>query len=357
MIGKRLKLARAGAGLSLRDLEKRMDNLVSAQAIGKYERDEMMPGSMALMTLAKVLDVSETYLLGQGDIQLEEVEFRKNQITSKKEESQVEAIVLDRVERYLEIEKIIGLSSVEWESPRGTPFPVNEISEAENAALILRNLWGLGMEGIPNFAELLEERAIKVLSLALPESVDGLTCCVVRKERKKIPAIVINQASTGERQRFTLAHELGHMVLKVKPGLDAEKASHRFASSFLMPADELLSEIGNHRRSISLGELIRLKPLFGVSAQAIAYRCKDLGIINSASFHRLFETFKELGYRDPPYAEPAPVEKENPQRFERLCFRALTEGAISESKAAELLGLTVRKLNEAMDRPPKQKIA
>ena len=44
MIGKRLKVARAAAGLSLRRLEARIGNLVTAQAIGKYERNESVPG-------------------------------------------------------------------------------------------------------------------------------------------------------------------------------------------------------------------------------------------------------------------------------------------------------------------------
>ena len=43
---------------------------------------------------------------------------------------------------------------------------------------------------------------------------------------------------------------------------------------------------------------------------------------------------------------------ERPMRFERLCFRALAEGAISEAKAAELLGHSVRELNRRMDEPP-----
>jgi len=73
MIGKRLKLARIGIGLSLRELETRIGNLVSAQAIGKYERDEMMPSSKTLIALAKALGVSESYLIGQGDIQLDGV--------------------------------------------------------------------------------------------------------------------------------------------------------------------------------------------------------------------------------------------------------------------------------------------
>ena len=39
-------------------------------------------------------------------------------------------------------------------------------------------------------------------------------------------------------------------------------------------------------------------------------------------------------------------------RFERLCFRALAEGAIPASKAAELLGITVHDLNRQMEQPP-----
>ena len=58
MIGKRLKLARSAAGLSLRGLERRIENRVTAQAIGKYERDESMPSSGVLIALATALEVS-----------------------------------------------------------------------------------------------------------------------------------------------------------------------------------------------------------------------------------------------------------------------------------------------------------
>ena len=59
MIGARLKLARAAAGLSLRELESGLQGLVTAQAIGKYERDEMMPSSSVLIALARALKVTE----------------------------------------------------------------------------------------------------------------------------------------------------------------------------------------------------------------------------------------------------------------------------------------------------------
>lgn len=49
------------------------------------------------------------------------------------------------------------------------------------------------------------------------------------------------------------------------------------------------------------------------------------------------------------------MEGEGPKRFERLAFRALAEGAISDYKAAELLGVSVRELNQRMEEPPKHR--
>ncbi len=77
MIGHRLKIARAAAGLSLRGLADAMAGLVTAQAIGKYERDEDMPGSRVLIALAEALGVTEDYLLSEDEIALEGVDFRK----------------------------------------------------------------------------------------------------------------------------------------------------------------------------------------------------------------------------------------------------------------------------------------
>lgn len=89
MIGRRLKLSRVSAGLSLRELSDKIGNLVSAQAIGKYERNEMMPGSKVLIALAQALGVSVNYLVSEGLIDLDGVEFRKNAITSEKEEARL----------------------------------------------------------------------------------------------------------------------------------------------------------------------------------------------------------------------------------------------------------------------------
>jgi Zn-dependent peptidase ImmA (M78 family)/DNA-binding XRE family transcriptional regulator len=352
MIGQRLRIARTAAGLSLRELESKLEGRVTPQALSKYERDEMMPSSPVLMSLARVLDVSEEYLLGEEDLALDGVEFRKKADMSAREEAQVEARVVQLLERYITVEEILNLP-IEWDEPRGAPYPVMQnVGEAERAAGILREHWGLGLDPIPDFVELLEGRGIKVLSIEA-EKVDGLTARVRRKKGTSLPVIVINQRDWSERKRFNLAHELGHLVLDVDTSIDCEKAAHRFAGAFLMPAESMWSEVGKHRTHISLLELLRLKEIFGASCQAITYRCKDLGIFAQPLYDELFLLFKEKGWRTKPYEEAGALspEKECPKRLERLCYRALAEGAISEAKAAELLGISSRELNRRLDEP------
>ena len=128
MIGRRLKIARTAAGLSLRGLETAIGNHVTAQAIGKYERSESMPGSGVLIALADALGVSVDYLVGDQEMVLEAVDFRKKTITSKREVAQVEAQVLRMLEGYLMVEELLRLPSVEWDKPRDAPFPSSATS-------------------------------------------------------------------------------------------------------------------------------------------------------------------------------------------------------------------------------------
>ena len=321
MLGQRLKLARSASGLSLRGLEERIGNRVTAQAIGKYERDESVPSSGVLIALADALSVPVDYLVGDQEMALEGVEFRKSSpspvratqsLTSKREKMQVEAKVLHLLERYLMVEEFLGLPSLDWDKPREAPYPViNDPSEADRAAHSLRLYWGLGLDPIQNLVELMEERGIKVLSCALG-NIDGLMARVRRVGKSTVPVLVVNIDHWGERQRLTMAHELGHMVLEVAPKVDDETAAFRFAGAFLMPAEVLWAAIGKHRTSIGWSELFALKKLFGVSVQALTYRCKDLGIFGPTLFQRLFNEFSRLGWRRPPYQEPYAMKGEIP---------------------------------------------
>jgi Zn-dependent peptidase ImmA (M78 family)/DNA-binding XRE family transcriptional regulator len=350
MIGRRLKGARSASGYSLRALSDVIDNKVSAQAIGKYERNEDMPRSGVLLALARALNISVDFLMSDDELELEGVEFRKSASSSVKEIASIEAKTLNRVEKYLAVESLLNLSSQEWDAPHEAPYWASEPRDAEDAARNLRASWQLGHDPIPMLSELLEERGIKVMSLDV-DRVDGLAAKVRRRDKHSARVIMIKRHTWAERKRFSLAHELGHMVLKVGEGYDPERAANRFAGAFLIPAEVLRQEIGARRTDISIGELIGLKRRFGVSIQAITYRCKDLEIITQATFGRLFKIYSDRGWRSEPFEEPhsMPWDREEPMRFQRLCFRALSEGLIGLSRAAELLEIRVKELEERLD--------
>jgi Zn-dependent peptidase ImmA (M78 family)/transcriptional regulator with XRE-family HTH domain len=350
MIGRRLKSARTAAGLSLRALAEAMDHKVSAQAIGKYERNEDMPRSSVLSALARALDVEIDYLLGDGDLHLEGVEFRKSASTSRKEVARIEAKTLVFVEHYLLVEEMLLLPSSQWQPPRSDAFAVSSVDQADAAADALRDVWDLGTDPVPKLAELLEEHGIKIVSVDSPR-VDGLAAKVKREGHPSVPVIMIAKGAWAERKRFSLAHELAHQILDVADGVDVEKVANRFAGAFLVPGEVLRQEIGHRRTEISLGELRMLKRRYGVSLQALTYRCKDLGIINRTLYRELFDLYDRNGWRAEPFEEPDALNpvREEPMRFRRLCFRALSEGLIGESRAAELLGMTVRELEKELD--------
>ena len=345
MFSERLKLARKRSGLSLRELSSNMGGMVSAQAIGKYERGEMMPSSSVAIALANAIDVTTTYLLSPTVVSLESVEFRKLASTKVRERAMVEAAVLDHVDRYLQVEELLDIASNVWEVPDGAPYPAETVEDGELIAARVREAWNLGGGPIPSMTALLEERGIKVLKLDFPRAVDGLTCLVHRTDDTAVPVVVCSTGKSIERQRFTLAHELGHLVMDIPAGMPEEKICDRFVSALLVPEDELVREVGRRRLDFGFGELVEIKKIFGVSAAALVIRMRDLGIIGEATVTRIF---RGIG-RSWRTQEPCPLtQPESPKRFRRLCLRALAEDVISESKAAELLGMRVSEIERVM---------
>jgi len=350
MIGARLKLARKAAGFSLRKLADRVS--VSAQAIGKYERDQSMPGSGVLVELAEYLGVSIDYLLGDPAVVIADLSFRKKASTSKKTEAQVRAKVHTHVERYLFVEELLDLSTAKWLPPVGPAYSVQVLEGADEAADQLRIDWQLGVDPIQNVVELLEEHGIKVILLDLDERVSGVTASVLRPGHDPVPAILVNESMTVERQRFTLAHELGHLLLRVQEALDEEKVANRFAGTFLLPALGLLAELGEKRERISMGELSSLKALYKVSLLALVHRVGAVGIVPRRETNRWYMIASKNGWRSAPYPEPDPLPagaQERPERFRRLVLRALDVGALGRAKAAELLETTVLGLERLLE--------
>lgn len=161
-----------------------------------------------------------------------------------------------------------------------------------------------------------------------------------------IRIIVVGSNWPGDRQRFTLAHELGHLMLagRLASDLDDELACNRFAGAFLIPRHAVLQEIGRRRSTVEPKELALLKEGFGISMAGILYRARDLGIVTPAWRDGQARLFRTRGWNITEPGKPYPAEKAHV--FEQLVFHALAEEYIGEAKAAELMKISLTTLKK-----------
>lgn len=337
MIGERLLRARAAAGLSMKALGDLVG--VSANMIKKYEHNQNMPSSGVMIKLAKVLSVRSEYFFRPVKVELAGVEFRKRANTPASVLKKLEADVLDQAERWQELANLWPTFPVpKFSVPQNLPGKITSLDEIETFANQVRSAWDLGGKPVLDLIDVLESQGILVIITQVDESAkfDGLQATVADQ-----PVIVLSANWPGDRQRFTLAHELGHLLLhgRLSAELNEEKACNRFAGSFLLPANAIRQQLGITRHTIEFRELFFLKHEFGLSMRACLYRACDLGIITE-SIHKLLSM--QFSYRGWRKCEPGRVyPQEETLLFQQLIYRGLGENILSESKAAELLGISL----------------
>ena len=131
---------------------------------------------------------------------------------------------------------------------------------------------------IANFCSLLEEKQIYVLIVNIEKRFDGYSATIGRDGKYLSGAIIVNEGTSGERQRFSLAHELAHIIQNLPENVireNRESFAHRFAGAFLAPKDTFIKRVGKVRKWISTEELLILKEEFGMSIQALIRRMLD----------------------------------------------------------------------------------
>lgn len=144
-----------------------------------------------------------------------------------------------------------------------------------------------------------EKVAEKLNATVLYDDLEDEVSGFLLKE-KGVATIAVNQHHYTNRQRFTLAHECGHLVLHADQGdrlwVDkayffrdansstgdqlAEIQANRFAAALLMP-EELIRSALEDAAIISDIDIFRLAVRFEVSEQAMTLRLISLGLIES----------------------------------------------------------------------------
>ena len=332
-LGESIKLRRQILRITLRGLAEQIG--VSHTTVDKYEKNKLVPDSQSLIRLSKTLAIPIASLLRPENqqIQLNHMAFRTRRML-KRDEKQINAETKEWLERYLQIENLTGRPRV-FEMPEGFPKTVSSFEEAEEAARDLRAAWDLGTDPIENLTYLLEDKGIKIGIISGITQFDALFT-----EYAGHRVIVVKENLPRARQRFSLAHELGHCLLEVEGGLDEEKAMHRFAGAFLVPREKVLFELEETRHKFSIKELLILKEKYGLSMGAWLHRATDLGIITPENYLGIRKFFTKKGWNR---KEPGDdiTKGESPAMMEAMVFRAHAEGIISTSKAAELLNQSI----------------
>ncbi|MCR6649172.1 MAG: XRE family transcriptional regulator [Cellulomonas sp.] len=288
-------------------------------SIEKLRRDAT-PDS--LQAIAEATDTPLSFFeIEPSSVPTDSLHFRKNKTAPVKLTTQVKAYFREahRVTTTLLDKVARPIAQFPTADARAGRIDGDEIEE-----LTFETRRALGLEldvPIPNLTRALERAGAAVFRMTLPGVEEGR---VVGKGHYGVSywggpgerPVIGYFPGSGDRDRFTIAHELGHVVLHTyrTPCDEAEVEAHRFAGALLLPRTRAVELIGS---TTTLSEYARIKAGFGISIQAIIMRAAHLGLIDEARKTSLMVQVGARGWRT---AEPVEVIHEEPQ----LVTKALT---------------------------------
>ena len=339
MLEQRIHQARLAAGLTLEALGQQLG--VSKAAIQKYEKGAVTPDSAKLLKIAKACGVRTEYFFRNQSVQLQQVEFRKTRAFGLKRAEAIKLRVAAEVEKRFALLNAFPESPIaRFQIPDAVSGQATELEQIEAIADAVRRSWFLGLNPIGDLTDTLESLGLLILTVNETHAAfSGMTAMALSADQQRYPVIAVSSAWPGDRQRFTLAHELAHLLLagRLLETLDEERGCDRFAGAFLVPRAAVIRELGEQRHRLEPRELYRLKHEYGLSMKGWAIRAQQCGVITQGYFQSLMKQFSACGWQR---AEPGDaLASEAPRLFDQLLYRALAEQLISETKAAELQGI------------------
>ena len=213
-------------------------------------------------------------------------------------------IRLIHVRRLLEAVEVEQELALPWIDP-------DEGGGPREIARRLRNAWMLPAGPIDNLTDLVERAGILIIPCRFDVPVDGVTMRLPDLP----PCIFINTARPADRMRFSLAHELAHVVMHRVPSDSIEEEANAFAAEFLVPGKELRRDLIGGR--VTLERLARSKARWKVSMQFLLFQAEPAGVLNRNQSQYLWKQISRLGWRT---HEPAETEfpPEQPKLFPRI---------------------------------------
>lgn len=327
-----LILARESRGFSQSELAKTIG--VSQGKLSKAEKGEQSLVEEIFKKIYKILNYPEKFFLQPTPTApVSHYYYRKRVTIPQKVIMQMEATI--KIFRR-NIDSLIDSVELPEYKLNFTEF---SIRNPEELAKMVRYKLGIVKGPIGNLTNLLENSGIVIVKTDLfNDKIDGLSTI----SEKGAHIIFLNARMPNDRQRFSLAHELGHMLMHfdlLENDEDVETEANRFASELLLPA----AEIRNELRFLTFPKLGELKRFWNVSMKSLLYRANYLKVINQQQYRNLQINYSRKGFNQ---GEPIPLPEEKTFIINEIIKLHIDELGYSEEELARILHLDKQEFKE-----------
>lgn len=285
-----LALARESRGLTQSELVKHVPNLNQGN-YSKMEKGMLKIPVETLNNIARILNYPISFFYKKSvNTPISSFYYRKRVTIPKKQLMVLEAQL--NIARMLVDELLESIDIPNFVLPR---FKISDAFTASQAAVTVRDFLKLPVGPIKNLVKVLEAAGVIVYFIDTDvEKFDGITLVT----DKGYPIIFINSALSNDRKRFTIAHELCHLIAHIPFSplphyQDEEAEANEFAGEFLMPYLECRFDLLDLRYS----QLSMLKSYWKISKAAIIRRAKDIDAITNEKYQYLFIELSRSGER------------------------------------------------------------
>ncbi len=352
IIARRLQDFRKMRGLTQAALAEKTET-VTPSAIEKFEKGEMLPTPQTMSRLAEVLDVMPDDLMRPYavNIDYDKVRYRKRSKMPKKELDCLQRKYGIKLERYVELERLLGAEvnfTLNYDHK-----PVSCYRDAQEVARQFRQDMGWGLFPVVSPIRQLEAKGVKVFVLDEKESCNKKFDGMCYKEGG-MAVVIVKKCENTEHDRFTLFHEMGHLLMRMVDsegneleGKQVESLCNAFASEVLFPEMKFRYCFGKMER-VYPDYLKSAQREWGISCSAQMYKAKELGMITPNRYiGYCVRLNRDKGLKE--YMEKSEFEPEFTDRYQQLAWHAVRDLKITRTKAAALLGMPLSEINEKID--------
>ena len=329
-------LAREARGFTQKDLAERIKT--QKAFISKIEHGELGISETLLSSISKATSYPESFFYQPGTILPMNLSYRKRK--------KVPAKVITPIEAKINIirNNIQFLTrSLKKQAPLLPTYKVTEDNTAQQIAKQVRQNLGLERPVIENLTKSIESQGIIISCFDFgSERVDSQSILT----DDQFPIIFLNKSLLGDRLRFSLAYELGHLVMHTYSNVpydrDINHEANLFAAELLMPAEEIFKDFAE---GVSLPLLAELKRKWKVSMISLLYRADDLGAITPNQKRYLIQQFNQAKIR-----RREPVELDVPKEEPKVIKEMMLELSSSLNlNLPELVQLLVLEMDDYLE--------